>query len=59
MGFAMLKGWIEQGTPANRIDVVEPNDDLRKRAAGTGAKVHASAGDAERMRWASPQGQTR
>ena len=45
MGFAMLKGWIEQGTPANRIDVVEPNDDLRKRAAGTGAKVHASAGD--------------
>ncbi|WP_230293377.1 pyrroline-5-carboxylate reductase [Croceicoccus sp. Ery5] len=41
MGFAMLKGWIEQGTPANRIDVVEPNDDLRKRAAGTGAKVHA------------------
>ena len=45
MGFAMLKGWIEQGTPANRIDVVEPNDDLRERAAGTGAKVHASAGD--------------
>lgn len=45
MGFAMLKGWIEQGTPANRIDVVEPNDDLRKRAAGTGAEVHASAGD--------------
>jgi pyrroline-5-carboxylate reductase len=42
MGFAMLKGWIEQGTPANRIDVVEPSDDLRKRAAGTGAKVHAS-----------------
>ncbi|WP_230281405.1 pyrroline-5-carboxylate reductase [Croceicoccus sp. Ery15] len=45
MGFAMLKGWIEQGTPANRIDVVEPNDDLRKRAGGTGAKVHASVDD--------------
>lgn len=43
MGFAMLRGWIEQGTPANRIDVVEPNEDLRKRAAGTGAKVHAGA----------------
>jgi pyrroline-5-carboxylate reductase len=45
MGFAMLKGWIEQGTPANRIDVVEPNDDLRQRAAGTGASVHADVAD--------------
>ncbi|GGD70017.1 pyrroline-5-carboxylate reductase [Croceicoccus mobilis] len=45
MGFAMLRGWIEKGIPANRIDVVEPNDDLRKRAASTGASVHASAED--------------
>ncbi|MGL4488837.1 MAG: pyrroline-5-carboxylate reductase [Rhizobiaceae bacterium] len=40
MGFAMLEGWLSGGVlEANNVYVVEPNDDLRGRAAGLG--VHA------------------
>ena len=43
MGYAMLAGWLASGRlkPAE-IAVVEPNGELRSRAAGKGVKVAAS-----------------
>ncbi|MBO6718125.1 MAG: pyrroline-5-carboxylate reductase [Rhizobiaceae bacterium] len=44
MGFAMLKGWLDSGKLTTRqVEVVEPSDALRERAAGLGVSVHASA----------------
>ncbi|MBL8583024.1 MAG: NAD(P)-binding domain-containing protein, partial [Rhizobiaceae bacterium] len=45
MGYAMLAGWIAAGElkPADAI-VVEPNPDLRARAAALGAAAFADAG---------------
>ncbi|MET3662116.1 pyrroline-5-carboxylate reductase [Aquamicrobium ahrensii] len=44
MGHAMLTGWINAGRiAANEIVVVEPNDDLRDRAATLGCAVASDA----------------
>jgi pyrroline-5-carboxylate reductase len=44
MGFALLKGWIEAGAAKpGAVHVVEPNGQLRERAASLGAQVHAEA----------------
>ena len=44
MGFAMLKGWLDAGKLApGQVEVVEPNAELRDRAATLGVKVHDSA----------------
>ncbi len=46
MGYAMLSGWVGSGRlPAADVFVVEPNEDLRARAARLGCAVAASAGD--------------
>jgi len=46
MGYAMLSGWIGSGKlAAADVLVVEPNEDLRARAAALGCHVAASAGD--------------
>ena len=40
MGFAMLKGWIDgKALDASDVFVVEPNNELRNRAAGLGVHV--------------------
>lgn len=40
MGFAMLSGWLKSGKLApHEVQVVEPNPDLRQRAASLGAAV--------------------
>ena len=46
MGYAMLSGWINSGKldPSETL-VVEPNAELRDRAARLGSKVAASADD--------------
>lgn len=45
MGFALLKGWIEAGAVApGDVHVIEPNEELRARAATLGTHVHADAG---------------
>ena len=46
MGYAMLSGWINSGRldPAETL-VVEPNEDLRQRAARLGCKVAAGSSD--------------
>ena len=46
MGFAMLSGWLKSGklAPAE-VFVVEPNAELRERAAKLGAQTAADAGD--------------
>lgn len=44
MGRAMLEGWIAAGViAASDAHVVEPNADLRERAAASGAAVHGDA----------------
>jgi pyrroline-5-carboxylate reductase len=44
MGFAMLKGWVNQGAlQADDIFVVEPTESLRQRAQGLGVHVMADA----------------
>lgn len=44
MGFAMLKGWIDgKALSALDVSVVEPNAELRNRAAGLGVHVAMSA----------------
>lgn len=44
MGFAMLSGWLKSGKLApHEVQVVEPNADLRQRAAGIGATTTADA----------------
>ncbi|WHT44637.1 pyrroline-5-carboxylate reductase [Ochrobactrum sp. SSR] len=44
MGFAMLKGWLDNGIlKAGDVHVVEPTDALRERAAGAGVHAYASA----------------
>jgi pyrroline-5-carboxylate reductase len=44
MGFAMLKGWLDNGIlKAGDVHVVEPTDALRERAAGTGVHAYSSA----------------
>ncbi|WP_457579682.1 pyrroline-5-carboxylate reductase [Ensifer canadensis] len=44
MGFALLEGWVARaGIPANLINVVEPAETLRRRAATAGAQVYADA----------------
>jgi pyrroline-5-carboxylate reductase len=46
MGHAMLSGWLKSGRLAARdAFVVEPNADLRKRAAGLGVTAVAGAAD--------------
>jgi pyrroline-5-carboxylate reductase len=46
MGFAMLQGWLASETlEAGDVFVVEPNDDLRKRAADLGVSALAEAGE--------------
>ncbi len=46
MGFAMLKGWIDGGAlGTSDVIVVEPNDELRNRAARLGVHVASSAGE--------------
>jgi predicted dinucleotide-binding enzyme len=46
MGFAMLQGWLASETlEAGDVFVVEPNDDLRKRAANLGVSALAEAGE--------------
>lgn len=44
MGFAMLKGWLDQD-PGLQAHVVEPAEDLRARAAKAGAQAVASASE--------------
>ena len=46
MGFAMLSGWLKSAKlgPAE-VFVVEPNAELRERAAKLGAQTAASAAD--------------
>ena len=46
MGFAMLAGWLDAGKvePVD-IAVVEPNDELRERAAGLGVAAFADASE--------------
>ena len=43
MGFAMLSGWLKSGRldPAEVL-VVEPNDDLRKRAEARASEINAA-----------------
>ena len=44
MGYAMLSGWLAAGSlDAADLAVVEPNPDLRDRAAGKGVAVFADA----------------
>ncbi len=44
MGFAMLKGWLDDGKlSAGQVAVVEPSPKLRQRAAGLGVGVHEAA----------------
>lgn len=44
MGYAMLKGWVAAGKLATGdATVIEPNEDLRARAAALGVTVAASA----------------
>jgi pyrroline-5-carboxylate reductase len=44
MGFAMLKGWLDKNAAdAGHIMVVEPNMDLRKRAASLGVETAEDA----------------
>lgn len=44
MGYAMLSGWISSGAvPPEAVAVVEPQDELRARAAGLGVATNASA----------------
>lgn len=44
MGFAMLKGWLDNGIlKAGDVHVVEPTDALRERAAGAGVHAYSSA----------------
>lgn len=44
MGYAMLAGWVKAGRISpERVAVVEPNEELRKRAADLGTKVHANS----------------
>lgn len=46
MGFAMLQGWVNAGRlQPSEVLVVEPNTELRARAAGLGAAVVADAAD--------------
>ena len=46
MGYAMLSGWISSGKlDAKETLVVEPNAELRERAARLGSKAVASADD--------------
>jgi pyrroline-5-carboxylate reductase len=46
MGFAMLAGWLKSGKLApSAVFVVEPNADLRQRAAALGCGTGADAGD--------------
>ncbi len=46
MGFAMLDGWVKAGRlEAGEVLVVEPNADLRQRAAGLGVATAAAAAD--------------
>ncbi|MBK8455926.1 MAG: pyrroline-5-carboxylate reductase [Phyllobacteriaceae bacterium] len=46
MGFAMLKGWIESGRlAAADVAVVEPNADLRDRAAALGVATAGAAAE--------------
>lgn len=46
MGFAMLSGWLKSARLLpSEVLVVEPNADLRARAAGLGASVAATADD--------------
>ena len=43
MGFAMLTGWLDAGKlGAGQVDVVEPSDELRARAATLGVGTHAA-----------------
>ena len=46
MGYAMLSGWINSGKldPTETL-VIEPNDELRDRAARLGSKVATSSED--------------
>ena len=46
MGYAMLAGWLKSGQlEASETFVVEPNDELRARAAKLGAATSAAASD--------------
>ena len=46
MGYAMLSGWLGSGKlTASETLVVEPNEDLRHRAAGLGSAVAASSAE--------------
>ena len=46
MGFAMLKGWIDgKALSASNVTVVEPNAELRTRAAGLGVHVATAAAE--------------
>lgn len=46
MGYAMLAGWLNSGRlAASETLVVEPNEDLRSRAAGLGGGVAASSAE--------------
>lgn len=46
MGYAMLKGWLAAGRLASAdVTVVEPNPELRARAATHGVKVAGEAGE--------------
>jgi len=46
MGYAMLSGWVGSGRlPAADVFVVEPNEDLRARAAALGCRAAASVAD--------------
>lgn len=45
MGYAMLSGWLKSGKLApSAVFVVEPNEDLRQRAAALGCDTAAEAG---------------
>ena len=44
MGRAMLQGWLDAGRlKPGQVDVVEPTDALRERAAALGVHVHATS----------------
>ncbi len=46
MGFAMLSGWVKAGKLApDDVMVVEPNEELRRRATGLGASAVAAVSD--------------
>ena len=48
MGFAMLKGWLDgKALLKSEVTVVEPNQDLRERAAALGILAVANAGELE------------